>query len=80
MLKNEIIKKQVLAPQIKLLEVYAPHISRKASAGQFIILRVAEDGEGIRIKFRNYEKEKDCISSSKSPPQHGGISRCNSRL
>jgi ferredoxin--NADP+ reductase len=40
---------QVLAPDIKLLEIEAPLIARKRKAGQFVIVRVHEHGERIPL-------------------------------
>jgi ferredoxin--NADP+ reductase len=42
---NEILLKQQLGPGVVRLRVAAPKIARKARAGQFVILRVTEDGE-----------------------------------
>ncbi|HOJ12565.1 MAG TPA: sulfide/dihydroorotate dehydrogenase-like FAD/NAD-binding protein, partial [Clostridiales bacterium] len=42
-----IVKKEILNSSVKLMEVEAPYIARKAQPGQFIILRVNEDGERI---------------------------------
>jgi len=35
-----IVRKEVLNPQVKLMEIEAPLVARKAEPGQFIILRV----------------------------------------
>lgn len=45
----KILKKIVLAPEVKLIDVYAPLIAQKARAGQFVILRVNEKGERIPL-------------------------------
>ncbi len=45
----KILKKIELAPEVKLIEVYAPMIAQKAKPGQFIILRVSEKGERIPL-------------------------------
>ena len=37
----KILKKQTLSEQVKLMEIDAPLIAKKAKAGQFIILRVS---------------------------------------
>ena len=47
--KNEIVVKKSLTPEIGLISVYAPLIAKKAKAGQFIILRVSDDGERIPL-------------------------------
>lgn len=42
-------KKRTLTPEIGQIWVNAPHIAKKAKAGQFIILRVDENGERIPL-------------------------------
>ena len=49
MKKYEIAKKRVLTPEISQISVYAPLVAAKAKAGQFIILRVDEEGERIPL-------------------------------
>lgn len=49
MKKYEIAKKKVLTPEISQISVYAPLVAAKAKAGQFIILRVDEEGERIPL-------------------------------
>ncbi|MBQ9974705.1 MAG: sulfide/dihydroorotate dehydrogenase-like FAD/NAD-binding protein [Oscillospiraceae bacterium] len=45
----EIVTKQALTPEITMIGVSAPLIAAKAKAGQFIILRVDEQGERIPL-------------------------------
>lgn len=45
----KIVKKRVLNPTVTMMDIYAPLIAKKAQAGQFIILRVDEDGERIPL-------------------------------
>ncbi|MCI9294890.1 MAG: sulfide/dihydroorotate dehydrogenase-like FAD/NAD-binding protein, partial [Lawsonibacter sp.] len=47
--KYEIATKKVLTPEISQISVYAPLVAAKAKAGQFIILRVDEEGERIPL-------------------------------
>ena len=49
MKKYEIAKKKTLTPEISQISVYAPLVAAKAKAGQFIILRVDEEGERIPL-------------------------------
>ncbi len=58
----KIIRKEVLNSQVKLLEVEAPYIARKAEPGQFIILRVDEDGERIPLTIADYDREKGTVT------------------
>ena len=49
MKKYQIAKKKTLTPEIGQISVYAPLVAAKAKAGQFIILRVDEEGERIPL-------------------------------
>ena len=49
MKKYQIAKKKPLTPEITQISVYAPLVAKKAKAGQFIILRVDENGERIPL-------------------------------
>ena len=40
-----ILRKEVLAPNIYLMDVEAPRVAKNALPGQFLIVRVDEDGE-----------------------------------
>ena len=42
--------------------VDAPHVARKAEPGQFIILRVNEDGERIPLTIADYDREKGTVT------------------
>jgi len=44
-----IVRKRVLNPTVTQMEIEAPLIAKKAKAGQFIILRVNEEGERIPL-------------------------------
>lgn len=60
----KIVRKQVLNPSVTLLEVEAPRIAKKAQAGQFIILRLDEEGERIPLTIGDYDREKGTITLS----------------
>lgn len=53
----KIVKREELNPTVTRIEVEAPHVASKAKPGQFIILRVTEDGE--RIPFTVAGTNKD---------------------
>ena len=57
-----IIEKRVLNPQVKLISVDAPEIARKALPGQFIMLRVCEEGERIPLTIADYNREKGTVT------------------
>ena len=58
----KIVRKQVLNPSVTLLEVEAPRIAKKAQAGQFIILRLDEEGERIPLTIGDYDRENGTIT------------------
>ena len=45
----KVIEKEILNPTVTKMVVEAPAVAKKALAGQFIILRVHEDGERIPL-------------------------------
>lgn len=57
-----IMRKQELNPTVTLMEVEAPYVAAKAQAGQFIILRVDEEGERIPLTVAGYDREKGTIT------------------
>ena len=57
-----IVTKKALTPTLILLEIEAPMIVKKAEPGQFIILRVDEDGERIPITIHDFDREKGTVS------------------
>ena len=58
----KIVKKQVLNPTVTLMEVEAPLIANKDEPGQFIILRVNEDGERIPLTVADFDREKGTVT------------------
>lgn len=58
----KVLKKEILAPSIKLFEIEAPLVARKAMAGQFIILRVQDQGERIPLTIADFDREKGAIT------------------
>ncbi|MEN2774996.1 sulfide/dihydroorotate dehydrogenase-like FAD/NAD-binding protein [Acetivibrio clariflavus] len=57
-----IVRKQILNPSVKLMEVEAPLIAKKAEPGQFIILRVNNEGERIPLTIADYDREKGTVT------------------
>ena len=57
-----IVKKRVLNPTVTLMEVEAPAVARKAEPGQFIILRVDEEGERIPLTIADFDREKGTVT------------------
>ena len=54
----EILRKVELCPNQYELTIKAPYITRNAQAGQFIILRVEEEGERVPLTIADYDREK----------------------
>lgn len=57
----KIVRKKILSPAVTLMDIDAPFVARKAEAGQFIILRVNEDGERIPLTISGYDREKGTV-------------------
>ena len=53
----KILRKEALNPTVTLLDIEAPLIAKKAEPGQFIILRVDEEGERIPLTIADYDRE-----------------------
>lgn len=58
----KICRKEVLNPTVTLMDIYAPLIAKKAEPGQFIILRVDENGERIPLTIADYDREKGTVT------------------
>lgn len=58
----QILEKRRLSANVVQLVIDAPYVAKKAEPGQFIILRVDEDGERIPLTISEYDREKGTIS------------------
>ena len=58
----KILRKECLNPTVTLIEVEAPYIARKAEPGQFIILRIDEQGERVPFTIADYDREKGSVT------------------
>jgi len=58
----KIVHAQFLAPGIKRFVLDAPRIARKQKPGQFVILRIYEEGERIPVTIENSDPEKGTIN------------------
>jgi len=58
----KILEKQELTPQIKQVKIHAPEIAEKAKAGQFVILRVDDEGERIPLTLAAWENTTGTIT------------------
>ena len=57
----KILEKKVLNPTVVQLQIEAPLVANKARPGQFIILRVDEDGERIPLTVAGVNKETGAV-------------------
>ncbi len=58
----KIIRKKELNPTVTLMDIEAPMVAAKAEPGQFIILRVDEDGERIPLTVADFDREKGTVT------------------
>lgn len=58
----EILLKQDLVPKIHLFKIRAPHIARKAQAGQFVIVRIDEKGERIPLTIADWNRDEGSVT------------------
>ncbi len=52
----KILHKKTLNPTVTMMDIEAPFVARKAQPGQFIILRVDEEGERIPLTVAGYDR------------------------
>ena len=57
-----IVSKKPLNAAVTQMEIEAPMVARKAEPGQFIILRVDEEGERIPLTIAGYDREKGTVT------------------
>lgn len=53
--------KKELNPTVTMMDIEAPLVAKKAQPGQFIILRVDENGERIPLTVAGYDREKGTV-------------------
>ena len=58
----QIVRKQALNSTVTKMEILAPFIAKKAKAGQFIILRVDEDGERIPLTIAGFDRLEGTVT------------------
>lgn len=57
----KIVSKKVLNPTVIEMDIEAPFVAKKAKAGQFIILRVDEEGERIPLTVAGYDRDAGTV-------------------
>ncbi len=57
----KIVSKQKLNASVTMMDIYAPQVAKKAQAGQFIILRVDDDGERIPLTVAGFDRNNGTV-------------------
>lgn len=57
----KIVRKRVLNNTVTMMDILSPLVAKKAEPGQFIILRVDEDGERIPLTIAGFNREEGTI-------------------
>lgn len=57
----KILEKKQLNSLVKLMVIDAPLVAKKTEPGQFIILRINENGERIPLTIADYDREKGIV-------------------
>lgn len=57
-----IVKKEKLADKIYLMDVKAPRVAKSCLPGQFIIVKIDEEGERIPLTICDYDKEARTVT------------------
>ncbi len=58
----QIISKQVLNESVTRMDILAPAVARRALPGQFIILRVNDEGERIPLTIAGYDRDAGTVT------------------
>ena len=58
----QIVSKKELNPTVTKMEIEAPLVAAKAEPGQFIILRVDDEGERIPLTVAGYDRERGTVT------------------
>jgi ferredoxin--NADP+ reductase len=59
---NKIVEMKKLAPSINRLRLEVPEITRKAQAGQFVVLRINEEGERIPMSITDLDPKEGILT------------------
>ena len=52
-----IVHKEQISPVVHLMVIEAPEVAAKASPGQFVILRVDDEGERVPLTIADFDRE-----------------------
>ena len=57
----KILRKETLNSAVELMEIEAPYVAARCEAGQFVIVRVDEDGERIPLTIADFDRERNTV-------------------
>lgn len=57
-----IVKKEILADKIYLMDVKAPRVAKSCLPGQFVIVKIDEEGERIPLTICDYDRDKGIVT------------------
>ncbi|MBQ2320148.1 MAG: sulfide/dihydroorotate dehydrogenase-like FAD/NAD-binding protein [Lachnospiraceae bacterium] len=58
----KIVKKEYLANNIWLMDIEAPRVAKSCQPGQFVIVKMDEEGERIPLTVCDYDREKGTVT------------------
>ncbi|MDP9751308.1 MULTISPECIES: sulfide/dihydroorotate dehydrogenase-like FAD/NAD-binding protein [Thermoanaerobacter] len=58
----KIVRKEVLNPVVKLMDIEAPRVAKSAKPGQFVIIRIYDKGERIPLTIADYDPKKGTVT------------------
>ena len=58
----KILEKRELTDNIYLLRIEAPRVAQSALPGQFVIVRVDEQGERVPLTIADFDKEQGSVT------------------
>lgn len=58
----KIVRKEELTTNIYLMDVEAKRVAAACEPGQFVIVRMGEDGERIPLTICDYDREKGTVT------------------
>ena len=61
-MRAKVLRKELLSEGVYRFDVDAPRLAKKTQPGQFIILRVNEEGERIPLTVADFDREKGIIT------------------
>ena len=70
-----IVKKEKLADKIYLMDVKAPRVAQYCEPGQFVIVKIDEQGERIPLTICDYNREAGTITIVKDETAESGTNK-----